>query len=401
MIGVCFTSVRLTYLVHSDANNIQVLKEGRLLVLGTSTNDKYCIALNISRKWMQESSVFVLNHVVMAEAQLCGIKRTPLSRQFYQRRSQVYSEVRHLMSSPHVSFSLKLIAVIQLVFMEWTLKLPELQSLHGQAVDTLVESQGGLMSFLPALEEKHGPTIEPEFYVNIFVITEVPIKDEDSLKLLKSRFINTLRRLSEWARSFQYQKSPGNKDGKLEGLASLTDFLQAPINDTLLSTEAPWPFVAAPFFCCLNVCLTFLEFGLEPGEIMDFLQRVQHHMLMTANPSAKGGAGIAHHLAHVRKNMLCPVSNMVSDKVKLAELRLSQACVDALKIYSLLSGESRLMLTRWLCKICLILVKDVDVDELLDEETLKALDTEISFEWLSRQLRTRSLSRSMTSTSDE
>ena len=299
---------------------------------GTSKDTKHCVALRVAQDWMQSSPVYVISHVMMAETLLQRLTGHEVPVSFYKRRAQLYAAMRDIMSSERTA-GLVVFAMIQLILVEFVLKLPHLQVMHVNALNTLIDANGGLAKYLS--KTKNGPVLEPRFYVGMHILTEAHIADDILLRKIRAQFISNLGRIQRWSLSIR----PFSHD-----LRPLTTFLTAPINIDLL--DLPFHKAVSWFFCCFNICMTIIEYGCDTERALEYLIQVQATLPISGYTCLNGGSSLAHLFADARLEM-----TWHSDEV---EMRICEASAAAMRLFSLMSGPSKLKITQMLSKIALL-----------------------------------------------
>ena len=322
---------------------------------GTSKDTKHCVALRVAQNWMQSSPVYVISHVMMAETILQRLTGNELPLDFYKRRAQLYAAVRDIMSSASTA-GLVVFAVIQLIWVEFVLKLPHLQVMHVNALNTLIDANGGLAKYLS--KTKDGPVLEPRFYVGMHILTEAHIANDMLLKKMRDQFISNLGRIQRWFLCVQHFS---------QNLQSLTIFLTEPINIDLL--DSPFHKAVSCFFCCYNTCMAFIEYECDTGRALEYLIQVQKTLPMSGYTCLNGGSSLAHLFADARLEM-----PWHSDEV---EMRIYEASAAAMRVFPLMSGPSKLKMTQMLSKIALLQAWHYGYDV----GFMGRVSTEITQEW--------------------
>ena len=131
--------------------------------------------------------------------------------------------------------------------------------------------------------------------------------------------------------------------------------------------------------------MTFVENHFDVSRTVEYLNAVQRNLPMIDKGCARGSTALAQMLADARLEMFGAYSSHGKDRVvDHTEIRICQASLDALKIFSLLSGPTRLALTQILYDVTMLVTTGIDGECLVDQ-VLEAWRQEVNDEWWWRQ----------------
>lgn len=300
-----------------------------------------------------------------------------------------------LLSNSQTTFHCKLAALIQLSMLEQTAKRPDLQATHAEAIDTFVESQGGMSALLSQEAADDPVQLNCRLYAGQFVRAGSRGPTPKQFTTAKTSFLLALGRLQAWASRIPFRTTLNQfitSDGirhQRQSLNALTRYLHKVVEDWLLAADSinSWQQHAGAFFCPLSLAMTIVECDLTPTSAFDILHRVQECMKASVTSTNQPGRELdnlhpvaaAYIFGDVR-------SDMFPNDADAREVRIATVMVNAHKICTLLPNARRIDIATSLVEYVLSVgCSSVSVIEkagaLFGQERLKKLDQEIDDAW--------------------
>lgn len=271
---------------------------------------------------------------------LCRLRKKALTTLYYKRRSHTLASVRTVLADERATYSLRLFAIMTLIWIAYTMDWPDLQT-HMNAVNILLEATDKTQRFV--VRESDGPTLRPQWLVGMFLVNAFRITEHEELLHIKYRFIEDLKKIVRWAVGQRYLRATAVQDIRDRNLLGpLRDFLSEPIKTKRFGTDLPFAVAAAPFFCCFNICTTFTVKGLSACEALTFLYTVQRKLVMIDRGCSNGGTALSHLMGDARLE----ASTMNAEDEHNYEVKICHSTMSALKMYNLLSTATRLEITQ-------------------------------------------------------
>lgn len=267
---------------------------------------------------------------------------------------QAFAMVRQVLNSPDATFSYRLFAIMTVLWMAYTMELPDLQT-HLSAINVLLESADKGQRFKTS--ELEGPTLRPQWLVGMFLVNEFRISRHHDLCIARSRFLLSLKDIESWRKKAMHQSplesaSMANDHGE-SLLQDLGYFLSEPLEARRFSTDLPFAVAAAPFFCCFSICATMAARNMKRTDVWNFLLCIQRKLVRIDNGCSNGGTALSHMLGDARLE-----TSTFGEQQELAlEVSICQSVINALKIYSLLSTNTRIELTTLLYEVAMLTIQ--------------------------------------------
>ena len=290
-----------------------------------------------------------LTLVVHAESVYGRTTERPPRPHYYARRAQIYKRVSELLANKHALFQRKLLAIQHLAVLEFIHGDSDVQATHIHALDQYVESEGGIVDTFSRIEDTSMLCFAARFYSAEFLRVQVQIVTSPQLKIITERFSCSLRGIQAWACQMRSQLSPMARHRS--ELSHLINYLYHLI-EVWLSDRCSKLFhiVSGAWFCSFSLAITLSEYSQTFSEAFDFLLRVQQCMRNSTGISSQFGEELAdlHPFAtgviigHLRAQTF---ANLPEARQK--ELTISQAVVDAQKLFALLGEASRIKLVEF------------------------------------------------------
>jgi len=320
----------------------------------------------------------------MAEHLLCKLQCSQLSTNFYKRRAEAYKAANELILHASASFDEQLSGLLHLQMVDYTVGRPDLQKIHILAIDRLIESKGGLLVSLRPERDTH-TLVEPAILAVQYVIAEFRISDYPHLDRIIKGFIESLRHIRLWVRNVRNQDTSfENSTTNATKCSRLEEYINNLINSWLRAKDAPYVQAASAFHLIYALCVTLADNNFDSNDTTFLLDSMQYHMEKSTDIDPSGrqfchlfSGSAACMLSHVRRKF----SPMHEPRENVQrELKICQACIDAAKIFPLLSTSTRLQLARNLAKCTFVLNSRIDAG-FLDEPELEDLSVSIYDSW--------------------
>lgn len=299
--------------------------------------------------------IYVLAHIVLGESILSQMTQQSVRQSHYLRSAQMYKAISTLLADHRATFGQKLWTLIQVAMVEGTAQRNDLQQLHIKALDELVEANGGLPAYTELAADNVFLQASSQFYAGQLARSAILPVTKQRFEAVKTRFMTSLAKLEVWMCSIQSQRDSHHR-GAAENKCSqiprqLLSYLTHLVKEdngkkmTLgrLKTDS------GALFCCLSICLTFVECFPTIDGIQAFLLRVEQSMYDTATVQLQDGYMLDNlHPAAAAYSISCVRSEIFPDQSRSREFRISQALVDAHKMFLLLSSGRKAEVLMWL-----------------------------------------------------
>lgn len=351
---------------------------GRRWAMGTSPNPLFDTTLQYASRSLEQSSIYVLTHIVTAESILHRANRTQPSNTLYYRRAQVYRQMNDLLSDEDAPFHLKVCSFGHIAIMELFLFRPDLQTKHVQAMYHYMESHGGLLEFFRDQPEADA-TASLALYIGSFMHSEILFQDPSSLTATVRRFLRSLKRARRWMQLIK--KPSANSPESSPDLSKLSSYLQWLRDTYLTSFHGPYALISGPFNLHYTLCMTQVVYNYDFSTSINFLSRAQHYMEhSSSDPEGLRPITIT---AATGIPLLGHVRGLISTKTKSGELELCMASLDASRVAPLLSPATRLKMVTELTQCSLVAVADDQTEaSCFSAQSLRDIESEVKKNWL-------------------
>lgn len=334
----------------------------------------------------QRSSVYLETHIVIAEHMFSKLRGVQVSDNFYHRRARAYKAVVRLITEQGANFGELLFGILALQVTEFAIGRPDLMVYHLKAMDELVESHGGIKCLL-----QEDVPVELGCYTTHFITVEFP-KPRNSVATAKlvSGFLASLRQIRAWTQRQWHDSTITQRNTNTELLMTLRRYLWAGVERHLCDPMAPYIRRSGYFHVVFHLCTIMNVWDMSLATAARLLDLVQTYMRDSADLQAsqnQSGADVVngdfdglqpvlfapllpHLVQKVRNDSLRP------DSVSLMEVAITEANVNALKAFSILSVSTRLRVSRALLYCCMLPCETTLV-ECFNEDELAAIASEL------------------------
>lgn len=321
------------------------------------------------------------------------ITNQPLRPLYYSRSAHMYRAVNELLSDKSVSFHRKLYSLIQLSMVEHTVQRSKLQSIHAQAIDDFIESHGGPDTLLTAsANEAPIQLLNCQLLAGQFVRSQPAEPRLSHYQITKKNFLTNLARMHAVA-CVQRIQPQATTHNHVKELMPISAYLLSLVKDLHQSGDGIVTFRdhAGACFCCLSIALTIIECDLVTSSTIKYLQLAQQYMMESSKtiPHSSDNLIVLHPAAATYILSKARVESFPGNARK-RELRISEALIDASKLFVLLTNEKRVDITTMLLQ-CILLATNLDSgrhggDQTpLNPEYLRLLEQDIDKVWSLRQ----------------
>ena len=356
------------------------------------SDSTYCPAMHaITRGAMSRSPAYTHSHIAIAEYLLCHMRAAEVSPIFFRRRAQAYKTVNELIQK-NATFDDQVCGLVTMQHAEYAVGRPDLQCLHLTALDQLVTRNGGTQAFLKQRAGKRAMVV-PVFYSVQFTFTEFQTQRSlVSPETMVESLVSALQRISSWSSSGTMSnntirgKEPADKRQPsipMETLYSLTNYLGAILSNHLRAEGACYKQSASTFYLVLTICLTFTEFTMSSSQAMSFLTSFQQLFQQVTNTDYDMRISVAICLVSQLRTQKQPYSiqqGFPYDYTSLdnleEEVSICDICINAMKLFPLISFALRLRLGTKLLGVITRLIEHENSDK-LTEQDFEDLNTEI------------------------
>jgi hypothetical protein len=304
------------------------------------------------------------------------LRQQALSPLYYARRAQTLASVRKVLADNKATYSLRLYAIMTLVWTAYIMDWPDLQT-HLNAINALLRSIDTTQHF--RVKEVEGPTLRPQWLVGMFLINEYHIPTYEEMCQTKQHFMLTLGEILRWTAEHEESSPIGDVKNHCM-LQPLQDFLLEPIQAGRLGTEIPFAVAAAPFFCCFSICATVASKDMSVSEAVRFLEALQRKLVAIDNGCSKGGTALSHWLGDTRLE----TSILSAEEEHRHEVNICQSVMAACKMYSLLSTTTRMQVTQQLVDVIFQFTGARQVDLEVVQTIFQNCAHEADMEWVQR-----------------
>lgn len=348
---------------------------------------------------MQTCPVFVLSHAVIGNLVQSRMMQRSSSPYFFSRCARMYKAANVLISDPDVPLHRKVWALIQMSWTEFVAQRSDLQSLHTNALDDILEARGGL-----AVLADDPFNLNIRFFAGQLVRSDTPVPALHLLESSKDRFLLCLRRIQCWVTSLYVRPFCANSvsiqpidfQARLtcrRSLSPLISYLNNLIDKCLpISSKQSQTWFqdnSGAYFCIVNLIMTLVEYDLSPTDTFEYLHRIQECMQESVAGSARfSGELNGLHSVAAAHSFNYVISDMFPDNGQIKNVRICQAVVDGRRIFTVLTESRIVQILTWLldCTLAigtpeLMAAEDDAGFQGFDSRRLDELDREIRHAW--------------------
>lgn len=332
-------------------------------LFGTRIDAQQCPGRQLAIPAFQTNQVFIQTIIVVTEYFQSLLRGQPPSKNMFKRRADSYKCLNAIISKPESSRDDILLGMIGIMFTDFMLGRRDLQQMHLEALDIYVRRQGGIETFIP----EPAVIVSPWYVAIQYGFVEFPLRTLNEVEDCKTNFLRSIRNIkhcvnvlrakfASWAASALVQQNindthPTSSEKHTISPAECKAFVKAKsdIDDLIrpLSYDYDAVYVEGTFLLSLllGLGLTLFELCSDLGHMTLFLNRLNYIIQKSLAPRETGGglsvttASMAAFVDHVRKEVFTIINSVRTALVK--EVALSSATIDALKLFSIMSCETR------------------------------------------------------------
>jgi len=332
-------------------------------LFGTRVDAQQCPGRQLAIPAFQTNPVFIQAIIVVSEHFQSLLRGQPPPKNMFKRRADAYKGLNATISKPQSSRDDILLGMIGVMFTDFILGRSDLQKMHVEALDIYISRQGGIRTFIsePAV-------IVSAWYVAIqYGFVEFPLRMLSDVEDCKTNFLKSIRNIkhgvnllrekfaslaaSALSRESINEARVASNEDRIVSPAEYKAFVKAKSNIDVLTKplfyDSDAPYVEGTFTMSLllGLGLTFFELGSNLGHMTLFLNRLRYMIQQSLVPRETGDslsmmtASMAALVDYVRKEIFTTIGDAEYALVK--EVALSSATIDALKVFSIMNGETR------------------------------------------------------------
>lgn len=355
------------------ANDRLDLTYGRRMQLGTSETPKYDPSIDVMQKLIEVSPLYSLVHIVISQFLLSGIMQEEMPFESYKYQAEAYRIVNKRIIDSAIPLAHKIFDLIQLTMLEFSLGRRKQSTLHLEALENFVRTHGGMSIFLDPFDHST-LSMEPRFYMGMFLRVPMPVKTLPDLRGMLQEMLEYHKRIRNWLALQQEHRSKSDDTFNDESsqhaaklaLRPLRNYLEAFGRDD--SSKSPskkmMPAYGQAHICSWMICMTLVEHNICGYDAVMLLQEIQSYMQGSCedgqnvnNPfSALFVGTTVNTISYVRRNK-CPAR-------PLEELNICQAGITALRCYCFADPHFKKILARKLCACVFSSIENCSEDTL-------------------------------------
>jgi hypothetical protein len=394
----------VTLLVSVPCSHISDLTVYRQATIGTAQRPFYCPLIELASVLLPTSEIHLLTRILLADKVMAGSDQEWNQRkQVRQKQARVYQLLRESISNPATDLSHALMDLLQVIWFELFIGQRAIATRRVEQLDEYIIGRGGLGSITALSLPSDIRSMMPRFYLSIYLLLEPPHMSRLALTNVYARFIKTLEQISAWVRRAQnavlddrhptsliLDSAARMKNKNL--LRPLTSYLDCLIEKQVRADPSQSFSVAhSAYYCCYNLCMTFVEHALDATGALHFLTDLQARMWTSTRLGSSHGHELesvhimvtSHLLALTRRSLYS--TNSDAQWPSLSEMRIYESILDAQRLAPYIPGYLKAHITRMLCRAVLVgtdLVEDdARVESIIDEDFL----AKIKFAWERRE----------------
>jgi hypothetical protein len=329
--------------------------------------------------------------LVTADFVLCAINKVEPMPKLTQRLQQARWLLHNELTTGTTNTYDRVFWMLHMIFLEGIFGHTGFSEPYLRHLDGIMSAFGGVGAFLTKIGTDASYSIQKRYIPSMYVVAEISFSSEQEFLRAHAGFRRSLRKTREWC--LNIQQSNCNFSQNRIDLLPLCSYLTRLVDTQLLCPRASFLNTSGAFYCCHDLILTLTQYHECHDDVLAYLMEVQRQIVAhrgrvnTTNKLLQPLQLLAntHNLATIRgciDETWQQKNGTGGSQEQLSQI--SQLLVHGQKLFALMPSHVRSKLTRMFCQAALCITEGLYTD-LLEDDFLEAVDTELIRAWQSRR----------------